>query len=102
MTRTSQDLREDLNKAKNQLLKAYNRIDDRLIKLAKTHPQAVFSIVGSTKYKAQVIVDTWHIVKDHDAQSKLKYIENIENWIKEQNPTIQLKLNLFEEDEKNV
>ena len=99
MNKTAKELKEDLNKAKNQLLGVYNRIDDRLLKLAKTHPQAVFSIVGSTKYKAQVIVDTWAIVKDHDTQSKLNYIENIENWIKEQNPTVQL--NMFD-DEKNV
>lgn len=92
MSKTAQDLRADLSKAHDQIIKVNNQINDRLQKLCKAHPDASVSISTKGVIKASSITVMWEIIKDYDTDTKLNYIQSIEDWIVEQNKYVQTKM----------
>jgi len=90
MRKTAQDLRNDLKKAQGKIVRVNNDINDVLYKLAKNNPKATFNTISNVNVHAQRIVDFWEIIKNHEVDDKLNYIENIEKWLQEQYPYKQL------------
>jgi hypothetical protein len=88
--KTGQDYRKEMIDLQKSLESLDVHVTERLIELAKIHPEAIIVKKSCDEYKAKCLTKNW--VEGLSMESRIKYIENIEKWSAELQKVQQLKI----------
>ena len=92
MSKSALELYSEYKSLKNQIYGLDKRISERLIFLAKKHPESTIGYIGDTAIKAKTIINFEKFIESYPVKTRINYIASIETWLKEQNPTKQLTI----------
>ena len=92
MEKSAQELRNEYKALQDKITGHKARIWERLLTLAARHPDAIIGTFNDEPLKAKFVFTFSVIVKSFDVEQHLSFIQKIEDWLKEQNPSKQLKM----------
>ena len=92
MSKSAQELYNDYKTLQKQIDALDKRIFERLLFLAKKHPESTIGYIGDTAIKAKTIINFEKFIGTYPVKDRINYIASIETWLKEQNPTKQLTI----------
>lgn len=93
---TSKDYRKELNALKQAEKSLDVHVTNRLFELGKLFPDAVVTTIEGVDIKGGGIFNNIKWIQDLLIETRLKYMETIENWNAEHQKTKQTKLDFLE------
>jgi hypothetical protein len=90
--KSAQELYSDYKELQNKLTLLDNKISERVVFLCAKYPEATITTISGVDIKANTLNNFDDIIKSYPVERRIMFIENIEEWLKNQNKYKQLSL----------